>query len=319
MNDNDVEKIEHKVFHPLKKLRRLYLNNNHITQLHFLTFRRVKALRYLFLENNKIIYIDPRLFKHVTKLKVLDISRNKLTELEPTTFQNNRILSWINIRHNSYIDTLDWKPLFKHSFNFRYIKFCDDKIYSYGVYAGASTVGRNLEEYPYTNSPLTKELYKGNDRLGTVENLVKRYLFMKPVDMNFEDYDILIRTIGYDEYNTIISRENYYVTILTDYPIFCYCKSKSLWFWCHDLEAYCSSKMSILVMLTATECSSHAAHKLHLPTSVLPNSTTSRGERKSRENEVLINDGKTGANSSNTENIVIYALMAIGVVIIMVL
>jgi hypothetical protein len=273
----------------------------------------------LFLENNKINYIDPRLFKYVIKLEVLDISRNSIKKLEPNTFQYNRLLSWVNIRHNPYIETLDWKPLFEQSFNFLNIQFCEEQNNSLNVYKGAPEREGNLEESPCMKPQLNKQLYKGNDKLVKDENLVMKYSFIRPETLSFHEYDTFIRTIGYDEYNTVISRESYYITVLTDYPIFCYCKNQSLWFWCYKLKADCSSNMSMLVMFTVSKCSSHGANKLLLPASILPTSTTSRGDSKSRKNEVFPYPGKSGENNNNTEHIIIYGTIAIGIIIIIVI
>lgn len=273
MNDNKIETIEPETFQALRKLRRLHLNNNRITRLHYQTFLGVKSLRYLFLENNKIDYIDVRLFQYVKKLKVLDVSRNRLKKLEPKTFQYNHMLSWVNFRHNQYIDTIGWKTIFKYSLNFSDIQFCDYKISFYETYIRPSKHERNIEGYSGIKSQLNRE----NDKFETGDKLVIKYSFVKSENLSFEEYDAFIRTVGYDEYSTIITRGNCYVTVLTDYPIFCYCESRSIWFWCHELETNCSYNTSILITFTVSKCGSDSPKDLRLPISVLPNSTITRG------------------------------------------
>jgi hypothetical protein len=273
----------------------------------------------LFLENNKIYYIDPRLFKHITKLELLDISRNYIKKVEPNTFQYNRLLSWVNIRHNPHVETLDWKPLFEESFNFLNIQFCEEQNNSYNMSTGTSGLGGDLKESPYIKSRLNKQLHKGNGKLVTDEKSVTKYSFIRQDTLSFHEYDTLIRTIGYDEYSTMISRKNYYITFLTDYPIFCYCKSQSLWFWCHELKTDCSSNMSMLVMFTVSKCRSHGAGKLLLPALALPTSTISPGDSISRTNEVFNYADKSGGNNSKTEQIIICGSVAVGAITITVI
>jgi hypothetical protein len=312
MNDNHIETIEPKAFRTLQKLRCLYLNNNRIARLHYQTFLGVKSLRYLFLQNNKIEYIDVRLFKYVRKLKVLDVSRNRLKKLEPNTFQYNRLLSWVNFRHNQYIDTIGWKTIFKYSFNFSDIQFCDEKISFHDVYIRPSKSDRNNED----NSGIQPQLNRGDDKFETSDRLVLKYSFIKSENLSFEEYDTFIRTVGYDEYSIIVTKENYHVTLLTDYPIFCYCKSHSFWFWCHELEANCSSNMSVLITFTFSKCSSDIPYKLRLPISGLPNSTSSRGDPESKTKDDVSHSDKTSSNSTSTERLVIYACIAVAVVLV---
>jgi hypothetical protein len=315
MNYNNIETIEPEFFHTLKKLRRLHLNNNRIASLHYQTFLGAKSLRYLFLENNKIDYIDVRLFQYVKKLKVLDISRNRLKKLEPNTFQYNRLLSWVNFRHNQYIDTIGWKTVFKYSLNFSDIQFCDHKISFYETYIKPPKHESNNEVYSGINSELNRE----NDKFQRGEKLVIRYSFVKPENLSFEEYDAFIRTVGYDEYTTLITRENYYVTVLTDYPIFCYCESHSIWFWCHELEAKCSKNTSILITFTFSKCSSENQKNSRLPISVLPNSEITRGDSESETNEDFSHSGKTSNNNNKAEQIVIYTSISLGIIIIMII
>jgi hypothetical protein len=315
MNDNNIETIEAEFFRRLKNLRRLQLNNNRIASLHYQTFLGAKSLRYLFLENNKIDCIDVRLFQYVKKLKVLDISRNRLKKLEPNTFQYNRLLSWVNIRHNQYIDTIGWKTIFKYSLNFSDIQFCYDKISFYETYIRPSKHESNNKYYSGINSQLNRK----NDKFETGDKLIIKYSFVKSENLSFEEYDAFIRTVGYDEYTTIITRENYYVTILTDYPIFCYCESHSVWFWCHELEANCSNNTSILITFTVSKCSSENPKNSRLPISVLPNSTVTKGNSGSETNEDFTHSGKTSNNSNSTQKFVIYASISIGIVLIMII
>lgn len=307
MNDNVIETIDPETFHPLKKLRRLYLNNNHITQLHYQTFRWAKTLRYLFLQNNRIGYMDPGLFDHVMKLKVLDISRNYLKTLEPRTFQNNRALSLINIRNNLCIDVIDWKPILNHSFNFLDIQFCEEKNYVFNIYKDASKHQRGNEGSPHISDNLNKD----NRTLVSDKDLITRYLFIKPNNASFEEYDTFIRTVGYDEYSTIIARENYYTTLLTDYPIFCYCKGQFLWFWCHEIEAKCSNNSSVLIMITASKCSSEVSSKSSLPPiSEVPDSEITRYVKTFG----IIN--RNGGTTINTVKSIIYTWIGVGILII---
>lgn len=315
MNDNNIETIEPEFFQTLKKLRRVHLNNNRIVSLHFQTFLGAKSLRYLFLENNKISYIDVRLFQYIKKLKVLDVSRNHLTKLGPNIFQYNHLLSWVNFRHNQYIDTIDWKTVFKYSLNFSDIQFCDDNISFYETYTRLSKHKSNNEVYSGTNSQLIRE----DDKLEKGGKLVIKYSFVKSENLSFEEYDAFIRTIGYDEYITTITRENYYVTVLTDYPIFCYCKSYSVWFWCHELEAKCSNNTSILITFTVSKCSSENLRNSSLPMSTLPNSTVTKGDSESETTEDFSHAGKTNNNSHSREKFFTYASISCAVILIMII
>jgi hypothetical protein len=314
MNDNNIETIETKVFHALRKLRRLYLNNNQITHLHYETFLGVKSLRYLFLGNNKIEYIDVRLFKYVKKLKVLDVSRNRLKKLEPDTFQDNHLLSWVNFRHNQHIDTIGWKAILKNSLNFSDIQFCDERNYFYDIYVRPSKRDKNIKDYSDIKPHLD-----GDDKFETGDKLVIKYSFMKSENLSFEEYDAFIRTIGYDEYSTIITKENHHVTLLTDYPIFCYCKSHSGWFWCHELEANCSDNTSVLITFTVSKCSAEIPQKLLLPISVQPNSTSSRGDSEFKTNDDASHSDKTSSSIMSTERLVTYASIVVGIVLVMII
>jgi hypothetical protein len=246
---------------------------------------------------------------------VLDISRNRLKKLEPNTFQYNSLLSWVNFRHNQHIDTIGWKTIFKYSLNFSDIQFCDHKISFYDTYKRLTKHESNNEDYISTNSQLNRDNYK----FETGEKLVIKYSFLKSENLSFEEYDAFIRTVGYDEYNTIINRENYYVTVLTDYPIVCYCESHSVWFWCHELEANCSNNTSILITFTVSKCSSESPKNLRLPISEQPTSTVTRRDSESETNEDFSHSGKTSNNSNSTENVLIYASISFGIIIIMII
>jgi len=309
INDNVIETVDSEVFHPLKKLRFLYLNNNHITSLHYETFRWVKSLRYLFLQNNRILYMDPRLFKHVIKLKVLDISRNHLKRLEAKIFETNRVLSWVNVRNNVHIDVMDWEPILKYSFNFSDIPICEGKKYALNTYKGAYKHKRGNEESPHISNHLNKH----NEILVEDEGLITKYSFMKPKNASFEEYDTFIRTVGYDEYYTVIDRGNYRTSFLTDYPIFCYCTGQFIWFRCREIEAKCSSNTSAVVMITAAKCSSQVSSKLVRPKTVLPTSEIS-GVSKDFDNV-----NRKGRSNTNRVNPIKYSWIGAGILIIMII
>jgi len=309
INDNVIETVDPEVFHPLRQLRRMYLNNNHITSLHNQTFRWVKALRYLFLQNNKICYMDPLLFKHVMKLKVLDISRNYLKTLEPDTFKSNIVLSWVNIRNNVHIDVMDWEPILESSFNFSDIQICEEKKYDLNTYRGALKHRRGNEESPQISNNLNKH----NKILAGDKGLITKYMFMKPKNASFEEYDIFVRTVGYDEYYTVIARGNYSTSFLTDYPIFCYCTGEFIWFWCHEIEAKCSNDTSVVVMITAAKCSSQVSSELLPPISVLPTSEISRVSKD------FDNVNRKESSNSNRVNPIKYTWIGAGILIIMVI
>ena len=309
INDNVIETVEPEVFHSLKKLRFMYLNNNQITSLHYLTFRWVQALRYLFLQNNRIFYMDPRLFKHVMELKVLDISRNYLKILEPNTFKSNRVLSWVNIRNNVQIEVMDWEPILKHSFNFLDIQICEGKKYALNTYKGAYKHKRRNEESPHISNHLNKH----NEILVEDKGLITKYSFMRPKNASFEEYDTFIRTVGYDEYYTVISRGNYYTSFLTDYPIFCYCAGQFIWFWCREIEAKCSNNTSVVVMINAVKCSSQVSNKLLPPITVLPTSEISR------VSEDFDNVNRKERSNTNRVNPIKYSWIGVGILIIMVM
>jgi len=309
INDNVVEIVDPEVFYPLKKLRCMYLNNNHIKSLHYETFRWVKALRYLFLQNNRICYLDRRLFKHVMKLKVLDISRNSLKTLEPNTFKRNRVLSWVNIRNNVLINVMDWEPILKISFNFSDIQICEGKKYDLNIYKGAYRHERRNDESPHISNHSNKH----NEILVEDKGLITKYMFMKPTNASFEEYDTFIRTVGYDEYYTVIARGNYYTSFLTDYPIFCYCTGQFIWFWCQEIEAKCSNNTSVVVMITAAKCSSQVSTKLLPPISVLPTSEISRVSKD------LDNFNRKQRSNTNRVNPIKYSWIGAGILIIMVM
>lgn len=308
INDNVIETVDPEVFRPLKTLRYLYLNNNHITSLHYQTFRWAKALKYLFLQNNRIYYMDPHLFKHVIKLKVLDISRNYLKTLEPNTFKTNRVLSWVNIRNNARIDAMDWEPILKYSFNFSDIQTCEGKKYALNTYKGAYNHKRGNEESPQISNHLNKH----NETLVGDKGLMT-YLFMKPNSASFEEYDTFVRTVGYDEYYTVIVRGNYYTSFLTDYPIFCYCTGQFIWFRCREIEGKCSNNTSVVVMITTTKCSSQVSSKLLPPISVLPTSEIS-GVSKDFDNA-----NRKGRSNTNRVNPIKYSWIGAGILIIMII
>jgi len=309
INNNVIETVEPEVFHPLTKLRCMYLHNNHITSLHYLTFRWVKVLRYLFLQNNRIHYMDPRLFQHVMKLKVLDISRNYLKTLEPNTFKSNRVLSWVNIRNNVRIEVMDWEPIFKHSFNFADIEACEVKKYALNTYNDAYIHKRRNEESPHISNHLNKH----NETLVGEKSLITKYWFMKPKNASIEEYDAFIRTVGYDEYYTVIDRGNYNISFLTDYPIFCFCEGQFIWFWCHEIEGKCSNDTSMVVMITAAKCSSKVSDKLLPPISVLPTSVISRVSEDSD------NVNRKERSNTNRINPIKYPWIGAGILIIMVI
>lgn len=309
INDNVIETVDPEVFHPLKKLRYLYLNNNHITSLHTQTFRWAKALKYLFLQNNRIHYMDPSLLKHVMKLKVLDISRNYLKTLEPNTFKTNRVLSWVNIRNNLRIDIMDWEPILKYSFNFSDIPTCEGKKYALNMYKGAYKHKRGNEESPHISIHVNKH----NETLVGDKGSITKYLFMKPQNASFKEYDTFIRTVGYDEYYTVIVRGNYYTSFLTDYPIFCYCTRQFIWLWCREIEEKCSNNTSVVVMITATKCSSQVTSKLLPPISVLPTSEISKVSKD------FDNVNSKGGSNTNRVNHIKYSWIGAGILIIMII
>jgi hypothetical protein len=253
--------------------------------------------------------MDPRLFKNVVRLKVLDISRNYLKKLEPNTFKSNRVLSWFNIRNNVHVEVMDWEPILKHSFNFSDIQICEEKNFALNTYKGAYKRERGNEESPHTGNHLNKH----NEIIARDKILITKYLFMKPKNASFEEYDTFIRTVGYDEYYTVIARGNYYTSFLTDYPIFCYCTGQFIWFWCHEIEAKCSNNTSVVVMITATKCSSHVSNKLLSPISVLPTSETSRVSEDSD------NVNREERSNTNRLNPIKYSWIGAGILIIMVM
>ena len=309
INDNVIDTIEPEIFHPLKKLRRIYLNNNYITILHNRTFRGLKALSYLFLQNNRIYYMDPLLFKHVTKLKVLDISRNYLRTLAPNIFQSNHVLSWVNIRNNIHINVTYWQPILKHSFNFSDIQSCEEKKYVLNTYKGAY----KRKRCNGGSQHIRNHLNKCNEILVRDKDLITKYLFMKPKNASFEKYDTFITTIGYDEYSTVIDGGNFYTLFLTDYPIFCYCTGQFLWFWCQEIEAKCSNNTSVVQMITAVKCSSQVSSKLLPPISAMPNSTISRNSKD------FGNVNRKEGSNTNRVNPIKYSWIGAGILIIMVI
>jgi hypothetical protein len=244
------------------------------------------------------------------KLEVLDISRNYLMTLEPHTFQNNRVLSWINVRNNLHIDVMDWKPILNNSFNFLDIQFCEEKNYVFNIYKGAPRHRGDKDESSNTNNHLNKH----NDRPVSNKDLITKYLFIKPKNASFEEYDTFIRTVGYDEYNTIIARENYYTAFLTDYPIFCYCKRQFLWFWCHEIVAKCSNNTSVLIMITVSKCISQVSSKLLPPTSAVP------APELSRDSEDFGNVNKTvGSNTNTVHSTIFYTCIGVAILVIIII
>jgi hypothetical protein len=243
------------------------------------------------------------------KLKVLDISRNYLKTIEPNTFESNRVLSWVNIRNNVHIDIMDWKPLLRHSFNFSDIQICEEKKYALNTYNGAYKHKRGSEESPHISNHLNKH----NEILVGDKGLITKYLFMKPENASFEEYDTFIRTLGYDEYYTVIAGGNYFTSFLTDYPIFCYCRGQFIWFWCHEIEAKCSNNTSVVVMITAAKCSSQVSSKLLPPISVLPTSEISRVSKD------FDNVNRKERSNTNRVSPIKYSWIGVGILIIMVI
>jgi hypothetical protein len=243
------------------------------------------------------------------KLKVLDISRNYLKKLEPNTFKSNRVLSWVNIRNNVHIEGMDWEPILKHSFNVLDIQICEGKKYDLNTYKGAYKHKRRNKESPH----ISNNLNKSNEILVGDKVLVTKYLFMKPKNASFEEYDTFIRTVGYDEYYTVVATRNYYTSFLTDYPIFCYCAGQFIWFLCREIEAKCSNNTSVVVMITAAKCSSQVSNKLLPPISVLPTSEISRVSKDSD------NVNRKERSNTNKVNPIKYIWIGAGIFIIMVI
>ena len=253
--------------------------------------------------------MDPLLFKHVMKLKVLDISRNYLKTLEPNTFKTNRVLSWVNIRNNVHIDVMDWEPILKYSFNFSDIQTCEEKKYALNTYVGAYKHERGNEESPQISNNLNNH----NETLVGDKGLITKYLFMKPNNASYEEYDTFIRTMGYDEYNTVIVRGNYYISFLTDYPIFCYCTGQVIWFWCRAIKEKCSNNTSVVIMTTATKCSSQVSNKFFPPISVLPTSEISVVSKD------FDNVNIKERSNTNGVNPIKYSWIGAGILIIMII
>jgi hypothetical protein len=243
------------------------------------------------------------------KLKVLDISRNYLTILDPNTFQSNRVLLWVNIRNNLHIDIMDWQPVLKHSFSFSDIQICEENKYAFYTDKGAYRHKRRNEESPHISNHLNKH----NEKLVGDKDLITKYWFTKPTNASFEEYDAFIRTVGYDEYNTAIARGNYYTLLLTDYPIFCYCREQFFWFWCHEIEAKCSNNTSVVVMLTAAKCRSQVSSKLFPPISELPTSVISKVSKESD------NVNRKERSNTNRANTIKYSWIIAGILIIVVI
>jgi hypothetical protein len=243
------------------------------------------------------------------KLNILDISRNYLKTLEPDTFKSNSVLSWVNIRNNAHIDVMDWKPILECSFNFLDIQICEEKEYALNTYRSAYKHRRGNEESPQISNHLNKH----SETLAGDKSLMTKYLFKKPKNASFEEYDILIRTLGYDEYYTFIVRGNYSTSFLTDYPIFCYCTGQFIWFWCHEIEAKCSKDSSVVIMITTAECSSQVSSKLLPPISVLPTSEISRVSKD------FDNVNRKESSNTNRVNPIKYIWMGTGILIIMII
>jgi hypothetical protein len=204
---------------------------------------------------------------------------------------------------------MDWRPILKYSFNFPDIQICEAKKYAFNTYKGAYKHKRPSEESPHISNHLNKH----NEILVRDKDLITKYLFMKPKNASFEEYDAFIRTIGYDEYNTVIARGNYYTSLLTDYPIFCYCTGQFFWFWCHEIEAKCSNNISVVVMLTAAKCRSQVSSILLPPISELPTSAISNVSKD------FGNVNGKEKNNTNRVNSIKYSWIVAGILIIMVI
>ncbi|XP_069702141.1 leucine-rich repeat-containing protein 70-like [Periplaneta americana] len=249
VNDNGLVVIEENSLSPFKRLMWLYLHDNNISHLTCKTFRYLKELRYLFLQNNKIGSLDNCLFSQTKKLTKLNLSRNQIKILEATIFRSNPLLLFFDIKSNP-LET-NWFDLFRKSFNMSEIPSCGEKL-------SLSEVSSNRGETPnskYVANSEIQQMIVTNITASVYEaNGVTRYLFRKLDNMNLNHYDVFIKTVAYDEYNTFITGKNFNITILTDFPIFCFCKSLSLWFMCQDLEAICSKYMSMLVLTSSLKC-----------------------------------------------------------------
>jgi hypothetical protein len=204
---------------------------------------------------------------------------------------------------------MDWQPVLTYSFNFLDVQICEEKKYAVSTYKSLYRHERHNAESPNISNNLNKH----NEILVGDKDVITKYSFMKPKNASVEEYDAFIRTVGYDEYSTVIARGNYYTSFLTDYPIFCYCTGDLFWFWCHDIEAKCSNNTSVVVMLTAAKCRSQVSSILLPPISELPTSVISKVSKD------FDNVNGKGRGNSDRINPIKYSWIVAGILIIMVI
>ena len=189
------------------------------------------------------------------------------------------------------------------------LRLAKKKKFALNTYNGAYKHKRRNEESLH----ISNHLNKLNKTLVEDKSLITKYRFMKPKNASIEEYDTFIRTMGYDEYSTVIDRGNYYTSFLTDYPIFSFCAGPFILFWCHEIEAKFSNDTSMVVMITAAKCSSQVSDKLLPPISVLPTSEISRVSEDSD------NVNRKERSNTNRVNPIKYSWIGAGILIIMVI
>ena len=126
MNDNQIQRIDHQIFKPLKNLR------------------------YLQLDNNEISFIAKTAFKNLLKLEHILIGQNYLKKLIDEHFKSNKKLITIWLENNNIQDLSS--TMFDHLFNLKYIDLKDNVCIDDYYIEGNFTKMRETIEYDCTNS-----------------------------------------------------------------------------------------------------------------------------------------------------------------------
>ena len=116
LDDNNLTKLEAKVFKKMKYLKRLSLSNNYLTKLKPHLFSDLSDLKYLDLRKNCLVSpLHNDLFKSLGQLRALKLDYNKLTTFDSkllTPIANN--ITEITLSNNPFIcdcsirDAVEW-------------------------------------------------------------------------------------------------------------------------------------------------------------------------------------------------------------------
>lgn len=156
LTNNELKKLDSKIFSKLKKLRRLKLSENNFT-LQALPFDLLKYNRrlekfYLNLNKQNIDTLPYQLFLYTIRIENIYLNNNNLKYIDGRTFFHARNLVELNLENNllSYFDT----KTFIKCRDLRTIKLSNNKftVFDYNIFSSAE----NLGNIHFTMNNMTK-------------------------------------------------------------------------------------------------------------------------------------------------------------------